>query len=142
MSRVKLLFPEKTHYNCTIPILIQHINYGNHVGNDSLVSLIHEARIQFLKNYGYSELNIENVGLIMQGLEVHFKKQLFYGDALLVQVSVAEFTNTSFAIYYNFLNKNKENQVAAIAKTAMVCFDYATQKVAPIPSEFVEKIST
>jgi acyl-CoA thioester hydrolase len=140
MQKNKLVFPNTVQFECTLPILIQHINYGNHVGNDSLVSLIHEARVQYLHSLGFTELRIGNVGLLLKSLEVQFKKQLFYGDVLLVQVSATEFTNTSFTIYYNFLNKNKENQIALTAKTEMVCYDYTAQKVALVPKEFVEKI--
>ena len=63
------------------------MNYGGHVGNDSFLSLIHEARQQFLNHFGYSELQFENVSLIMADASIEFKKELNYGDE--VKISVA-----------------------------------------------------
>ncbi|MBA3674954.1 MAG: esterase, partial [Chitinophagaceae bacterium] len=58
MPRIKINLPVK-YFNIeiNIPVRITDINYGDHVGNDSLVAIIHEARMQFLQHYGYTELN-------------------------------------------------------------------------------------
>ena len=53
MARIKIEFPEKFAYSTNIPVRITDINYGGHVGNDAILSLIHEARMQFLENHGY-----------------------------------------------------------------------------------------
>ncbi len=65
MARVKIDVPDEFSYTTHIPVRITDLNYGGHVGNDTILSLIHEARIQFLGHYGYGELNMEGVGLIM-----------------------------------------------------------------------------
>lgn len=141
MQRIKINFPTTIHYTCTVPVLIQHINYGNHVGNDSIVSIIHDARVQFLQSLQYTELNIEDTGIIMSGLSISFKKQIFYGDTLLIQVTCADFSETAFSIYYNILISNKSNVIACTAVTNMVCFDYAVQKITTIPKAFLLKLT-
>ena len=47
MARIKVELPELFTFNTTIPIRITDLNYGNHVGNDTILSMIHEACVQF-----------------------------------------------------------------------------------------------
>ncbi|MFZ9695712.1 MAG: hypothetical protein ACO3AY_07565 [Chitinophagaceae bacterium] len=47
MSSIKSLLPVTFKYSFEIPIRITDINYGGHVGNDRMLTLAHEARIQF-----------------------------------------------------------------------------------------------
>ena len=42
MARIKLNMPENYLFRTEIPIRITDINYGAHVGNDSLLSIIHD----------------------------------------------------------------------------------------------------
>ena len=86
MARIKIDIPEKIIATFHIPVRIADINYGNHVGNDAFVSIIHEARMQWLQQYGYTELNIEGTGLIMSDLTVEFKNESFYGDVVEVKL--------------------------------------------------------
>ena len=58
MARVKLALPESFSFETDIKVRISDINYGGHLGNDSVMSLIHEARLRFLEKYGYTELNV------------------------------------------------------------------------------------
>ena len=43
MARIKIELPAKCIAAFTIPVRITDINYGNHVGNNSMVEIIHEA---------------------------------------------------------------------------------------------------
>ena len=87
MTRVKIEVPQRSMGTYHIPVRITDINYGNHVGNDAFVSIIHEARMQWLQQHGYTELNIESAGLIMSDLTVEFKNESFYGDQVEVKIS-------------------------------------------------------
>jgi acyl-CoA thioester hydrolase len=138
MDRVKLQFPEIIHYKCTIPILIQHINYGNHVGNDSIVSLLHHARVAWLNANSYSELSIEGVSLIMADLQVQYKSQLFLHQEVIIEISIANISANGFSIYYKMIN-NSNQQLAVLAKTNMLFFDYQLQKITATPLQFKEK---
>ncbi|MBL7702690.1 MAG: acyl-CoA thioesterase [Ferruginibacter sp.] len=136
MARIKIDIPEKVIGTFTIPVRIADINYGNHVGNDAFVSIIHEARMQWLKQYGFSELKIEGVGLIMSDLAIEFKNESFYGDVVEVKLSVGEISRVGFELYYRLLaNRIGENVLLANAKTGMVCYDYEAKKVAVIPEK-------
>lgn len=134
MPRIKIIAPQKTIATVSIPIRIGDINYGNHVGNDSFVSIIHEARLQWLQQNNFSELNIDGAALIMSGIAVEFKKEAFYGDTLKIKISAGEITTFGFELFYQLTtNRNNSIIVIAIAKTDMVCFDYTTKKIMPLP---------
>jgi acyl-CoA thioester hydrolase len=138
MARIKIMIPEKKLTQITIPVRITDINYGNHLGNDSLVSILHEARVEWLAQLGYTELKIEDTGLIMSDLAVEYRGESFYGDKLKISLSVGEITAVSFELFYHV--RNQDDKEIAKAKTGMVCYDYAAKKVAGIPAEFLQII--
>ena len=119
MSRIKIELPGKFIFQTEIPIRITDINYGGHLGNDSLLSIIHEARLRFLKHNGYSESNIEGVGIIMVDAGIQYKSEGFYGDELLVEVAVTEFASIGCDFVYRLSNKNSKKEIA-LAKTGAV----------------------
>jgi acyl-CoA thioester hydrolase len=136
MARIKINIPEKVIGSFIIPVRITDINYGNHVGNDAFTGIIHEARMQWLNQYGYSELQVEGIGLIMSDLAIEFKNESFYGDIMDVKLGAGELSRVGFELYYQlFAIRNKEVILLANAKTGMVCFDYEAKKVAPIPEK-------
>lgn len=141
MARIKVELPEHFSFLTTIPVRITDLNYGNHVGNDTILSMIHEARVQFLQHYGYGELTLAGVGLIMSDVAIEFKHELFYGDVVTVSVAAADFSKVAFDLYYKLEKKQADaTQLVAVAKTGMVCYDYNKKKVAPVPSEVVDKL--
>ncbi|MCX6294299.1 MAG: thioesterase family protein [Sphingobacteriales bacterium] len=141
MARIKLVFPENIIYTLTIPVRITDINYGNHLGNDALVSILHEARVHWLNSLNYSELNIEGKSIIMNELAVNYLKEMFYGDVIKIDLSVGDITGLGFELYYRMsINKNGENLISAIAKTGLIFFDHTTKKTSSIPDVFLEKI--
>ncbi|MBK8521680.1 MAG: thioesterase family protein [Ferruginibacter sp.] len=136
MARIKIDIPEKVMATCVIPVRIADINYGNHVGNDAFVSIIHEARMMWLKQYGYTELNMEGMGLIMSDLAIEFKNESFYGDLIEVKLSAREISRVAFELYYRlFAKRNDEHILLANAKTGMVCYDYDAKKVIAVPEK-------
>lgn len=141
MARVKVELPEQFAFSTTIPVRITDLNYGKHVGNDTILSMIHEARVQYLKQLGYGELDLAGVGLIMSDVAIEFKSELFYGDEVLVSVAAGDLSKISFDLYYKLEKRSGDKTVAvAVAKTGMVCYDYSKKKVAPIPEEVVVKL--
>lgn len=138
MARIKISIPQNQIATVKIPVRITDINYGNHLGNDSLVSIVHEARVQWLKSNQYSELEIEGVGLIMSDLAVEYLNESFYGDELQINIAATEITKVSFELYYTVKAIRNENTILiAKAKTGMVCYDYGNKKVAAVPEKLV-----
>ena len=115
MARIKLELPETFSFRTEITVRITDLNYGGHLGNADTLVLIHEARVRFLKSYGYSEIDIEGYGTIMT-------------DAV------------GCDIFYRLTNK-ETGAVVAVAKTGVCVFDYENQKRVSPPEAFVKKLS-
>lgn len=137
MAGIQIDLPEKFNFSTQIPIRITDLNYGGHVGNDTVLTLLHEARVQFLKNYGYEELNFEGVSLIMSDAAIKFKSELFYGEIVTAFVTAANLSRVGFEVCYKLM---KGEVVVAVAKTVMVCYNYDTKKVVSLPEKAKEKL--
>ena len=139
MSRIKIILPEKFSFITQIPIRVTDINYGNHVGNDSILSILHEARMQFLNNYGYTEKQFEGVGMIMRDAGIEFLKELFYGDTIYASIAASGFSRAGFDIYYKLEiaaeRPGSAGIVAVAAKTGMICYDYDKKKIVAVPEQ-------
>ena len=138
MARVKLDLPDVFTFSTQLDVRVTEINYGNHVGNDRMVSLLHEARLRFLREYGFGEFNIGGVGLIVTDLVVSFTSESFVGDLLTFHVGLTDFNKYGCDVVYKVENEAQEKQVVQ-AKTGIVFFDYDERKVTRIPRVFYEK---
>lgn len=143
MARIKLEFHNNSIFVTTVKVRISDINYGNHVGNDAFVSLIHEARMQWLGACGFNELEIEGSGLIMSDLAIEFKQECFYGEEVQISLSSGDITKVSFDLYYTIQTTRHESTfLIAKAKTGMVSYDYNAKKVTPIPQVLLTMLNT
>ncbi len=138
MARVRLTLPKKFLFSTEIPIRITDINYGGHLGNDAVLSLVHEARIQFLQHFGYSEFDIEGVGIMMTDAVVVYSSEGFYGDFLIVDVGAVDFQSSHCDIMFRLTNKGTGKEVAR-AKTGIAFFDRQKRRIAPLPELFRKK---
>jgi acyl-CoA thioesterase FadM len=95
-----------------------------------------------MKSFGYEELSLEGVSLIMADAAVEFKNEAFYGDVIIASVLADEFTSASFNLYYKLaLKENGKEKLIALAKTRMVTFDYDTRKVVPLSAVAASKLN-
>lgn len=135
MPRIKLEFPETVHFSTNLLVRITDINYGGHLGNDSLLGIVHEARLQFLKKYGWTELDICGSGLIMTDALILFRGESFHGDSLQIDISVDTITKTGFELFYRVSRPADLREIARV-KTGLLFFDYQKRKVSPTPLRF------
>ena len=135
MPRIKLELPERFMFTTELNVRISDINYGNHLGNDVVLALAHEARIQCLKQSGLSELDAGGCGMMMTEAAVVYKSQAFHGDVLKVEVAVTEPGRCGCNFVYRISNKATGKDVAHVT-TGIVFFDYAAGKVARMPQKF------
>lgn len=141
MARIKIGLPDKFVFTTKIPVRISDVNYGGHVGNDSILSIIHEIRVQYFESLGYTELKFAGVGIIMSDVAIEFKNELFYGEEIIASLAIGEITAIAFDIFYKLEKKTGDKlETVANAKTWIVCYDYSKKKVTPIPEEILEKI--
>ncbi|MCS7029069.1 MAG: thioesterase family protein [Bacteroidia bacterium] len=137
MARVKIDLPEHFLFECYFVIPITMINYGGHLGNDSVLAIAQEARIQFLAHYGYSEMNLCGVGIIMADAAIQYKSEGFHGNVLEVALQPLNFHSVGFDIVYKIYNQTTQKDLAYV-KTGIVCFDYTKRKIVPLPSKIMQ----
>ncbi len=142
MARVHLDLPQKFIFETEIAIRVTDLNYGGHVGNDSVLSIIHEARMQFIRKMGFlSEVKIfEEIGIIVADAAIVYKSESFYADVLKVKIGVQDINKYGFDFLY-LLEKNDSGKEVARAKTGIVCIDYVKKKVTQVPLVLLEKIN-
>jgi len=141
MARVKLTLPETLAFSTCLVVRVSDINYGGHLGNDAVLAFIHEARIRYLRSLGFSELDVEGVGMIMSDVEVVFRAEAFHGDELILEVGVGELTSHGCEFLYRVRNSSSGIEVAR-AKTGMAFFDYRRRMIAPVPPGFRACVET
>ncbi|MXZ13067.1 MAG: thioesterase [Candidatus Dadabacteria bacterium] len=139
MSRIKIDIPSRFVFSTQIPIRIDDINYGSHLGHDSVLTLTHEARVRFLTTHGYTEDNIEGVGIIMGDVGITYSSEAFYGDVLEISIGIGEYGNHFCELVYVLVNEKSGKEVARV-KTSLVFFDYKERKTVRMPEEFRRKI--
>ena len=142
MARLKIDAPEKYSFVTPFTVRITDLNYGSHVGNDKVLTFLHEARVRYLHSLGYSELDLEGVSLIMADAALIFKSEIYYGDDLLISIQTAECNRVGFDLIYKIEKKTTDQlSIVAIAKTALICYDYRMKKVAGLPDAARQKLS-
>jgi acyl-CoA thioester hydrolase len=141
MARIKIDLPENFSFSCQIPVRITDINYGGHVGNDTILSIIHEARMQFFNSFGYTEMNFAGAGMIMADLAIEFKSELFYGDVVIASVVAGEISKIGFELFYKLEKDSGAKKILiSKAKTGMICYDYTNKKIVAVPEEAKQKL--
>lgn len=131
MSRIKLEIPEIKVFETDLTIRISDINYGNHLGNDSVLSLMHEARYSFYKSLGYpNELNIDGIGTIQVDTAIQYKGEGFHGDQVLIEIFLGDTTPKSMDLYYKLTS---EGRILALGKTGIAFYNYSEKKVSNMP---------
>ena len=138
MTRVKLDLPKIFNFSTVVDVRITDINYGGHLGNDSVLSLIHEARVRYLAENNFSEKDVDGVGIIMTDTVIVYSSEGFYGDKIRIDVAIDDITNTGCDIFYKLINSKNEKEIAK-AKTGIVFYNYQLKKVARTPKAFIDK---
>lgn len=141
MARVELTLPDKFIFETQLTVRASDLNYGNHVGNDRILTLMQEARVLFYQSLGFkNEMSFEgSIGHVIADAVVVYKSESFLGDVLKIEIALTDFSKYSFDIYYRITNQyNKE---VARGKTGVVCFDFEKRKVAPVPEKLLNKLN-
>lgn len=129
--RVKISFPDGPPLcRIQLPVRIGDINYGGHLGNDAVLAMMQEARMQWLSAAGMTELKTGEHGIIMSDAMLAYRGESFYGDMLEVELFAAEIGARSFDLLYRIAAfRGDKRLLVAEAKTGMVCFDYDARKI-------------
>ena len=132
MGRIKIKPLVNYPFKIEIPVRITDLNYGGHLGNDKMLSLVHEARVAFLAQHGFSELDCDGVSLILADAVLNYKAEAFAGDRLQFEVAASEPTRKGFRLFYR-VSRLSDGQLIALVENGMVCYDYDKREICDLP---------
>ena len=136
MARISIDLPPRFTFATEIPIYINHINYGNHLDNSALLSLVSEARVRFFKSLDYTELNVEGYGIIVADAAIQYKSEAFHAEVLVIQMTANDFNKYGCDLVWQITDQASE---VARGKHGIMFFDYGVRKPALVPPAFVAK---
>jgi len=140
MPRVSISLPERFPFRTEVEVRVSDLNYGNHLGNDRALSLIHEARRRYLRALGLEEIAADGTGLVIADAALVYRAQAFYADRLSIDVAAGDFVSRGCDFYYRIRQLSSERDVVH-AKTGVVCFDFRSQKVINMPPAMREALA-
>ncbi|QLC72540.1 thioesterase family protein [Pseudomonas sp. LPB0260] len=136
MARLKLEFPEDQYcYSTHLTVRVTDINAANHLGNDSMISMISEARARFLFEFGVEETREDGVGIIVTDLATTYRAEAHARDQLLFEVGVMDFNRYGGDITFR-ISRPLDGSLVAMAKSGFVFFDYRRGQVVQMPATF------
>jgi acyl-CoA thioester hydrolase len=135
MPRIKISLPEHFPFSTDITLYLSHMNYGGHLDNALLLSVVSEARARFFKSLGYTELDVEGVGIIVADAALQYRSEAFHGEVMVVEMAAADFNQYGCDLPWRMREQVSQREVAR-GKTGIVFFDYAARKKVPLPQRF------
>ena len=140
MARIQIELPEQLPFSTEIELTLSHMNYGGHLDNALLLTVVSEARVRFFQSLGYSERYVEGVGIIISDAAVQYRSEAFHGEVMRVCMGAADFSNKGCDLLWRMNERSSQREVAR-GKTGIVFFDYATRTTAPVPEGFRTKLA-
>jgi acyl-CoA thioester hydrolase len=141
MPRLKLSLPADFDFITELEVRVTDLNYGNHLANQALLGMLHEARVRFLQHLKHSELgNADVPGIILADVEIQFKNEAFLTDQLSISLYVSDLNRIGFDLYYR-VHRHRDQKEIALAKTTILFFDYQTHQRASTPASFVQALA-
>ncbi|MCC6781715.1 MAG: acyl-CoA thioesterase [Planctomycetes bacterium] len=132
MARLVLTTPASLPFATEIEVRVTDLNYGNHLGHDALVTLLHEARWRFLRAHGLSELDCGGASLVVGDLAVVYRAECIAGDRLRIEVGVADVARVGCDFVYR-VTRLGDGRLAAEAKTGIVFLDPRSRRPVQVP---------
>src|SRR6185503_11030789 len=91
MSRIHIELPADFFFSTSIPLNASHMNYGGHLDNALLLTVVSQARVRLFQSIGYEELNVEGVGIVIADAALRYKSEAFEGEVMVVRMTASDF---------------------------------------------------
>ena len=126
-------------FSITLRVRAGDLNYGNHVGHQNYFLYFQEARIAYLKRFGFSELDIAGCAMMIVEANCRYQKELFLDDNLFVGCRVSELRKRLFTMEYVIM-RERDQSVCGDGFTTCLCLDNHTKKVIRLPQKFTDAV--
>ncbi len=101
-----------------------------HINNTVVPTWLEQARTPVFRWF-VPDLDPRNWCLIIAKIEVEFRREIVYGQAVRVETYVEEVGNSSFRVGQKIY---QGDQLCVQGSSVLVHFDYGTKKSKPIPA--------
>jgi 4-hydroxybenzoyl-CoA thioesterase len=135
MARIQIDLPDTLPFSTEIELYLSHMNYGGHLDNALLLTVVSEARQRYFKSMSYRELDVEGVGIVVADAAVQYRSEAFHGETMAVDMGAADFSKYGCDLFWRMRDKASGREVAR-GKTGIVFFDYTIRKITPVPEGF------
>ena len=137
MAKLEFAVPREFPFHTDIALLRSHINAGNHLGNDALVSLLNEARGRFLAARDVREGGRDDgLAMVNGDMAVRYLSEAHYGEVLRFDVAVSDFHRCGFDIAYR-VSECTSARLVAEAKTAHLLVSPEAGCAVDAPAEMI-----
>lgn len=136
MARVEIAVPASFPFRTTVQVYIGHINRGNHLANEALLSLLNEARVRFVSERKAAHPGLAQLEWINADLAILYKSEAHHGEQLTIEIAATDFHRRGCDYVYRVTAG--DGRLVAIAKTAMLVYDYRQKRLAEAPPELAQ----
>ena len=124
-------------FSISLTVRSDDLNFAQHVAHQNYFIYFQEARIAYLGQFGFSELDICGCAMVIAEARCRYRRELFFGDRLSVACRVVQLTPKSFVMEHTI---DRGGVLCAEGATTNLVVDPRRKKVVPLPDGFVAAI--
>ncbi len=110
----------------------------NHLVHHNHILLFQQARVAYLKQFGYTERNIEGFRAFIVEVACTYKNELFNQDQIEVKCRMDDIKGKVFSMSYSI---EKDGIVCAHGMTKSICINPVSKEPVPVPDAFAAAVA-
>lgn len=120
-----------------IKVRSTHIDVMGHVNNAKYVEFLEWGRVDEIEKKGIDiwEMVKSGLGFAVVNLNIHYRKEAFVGDILVVKTIFKELRNRKVGIIDQIITKKDNNEIVCKAEVTFLIFDINRHKSITMPEE-------
>ena len=120
-----------------ITVRSTHIDVMGHVNNAKYVEFLEWGRCDEIEKKGIGLLDMvkHGLGFAVVNLNIHYRKEAFAGDILVVKTIFKEIRNKKIGVIDQIITKKESNDVVCEAEVTFLVFDINKHKSITMPEE-------
>ncbi len=126
-------------FTVDLTVRVADLNYGNHLGYNGLITMLHHARVEYFQHFDIDELDINGAKAYIKQLKVDYQGEAFLHDVLHFSYRVSE-VSRAVCTFEAVITKNADNEPVAHAFETMILLDNQTKKVVKNTAGFAKLI--
>ena len=139
MSRIQFPALASGIFSTELEVYQSLINYGGHLDNALMLTLVSETRARFFKTLGYTEVDVEGFGIVVADAAVQYLSEAFHGDILRFTMDAQDFNKYGCDLVYQGTEIQCGREVVR-GKTGIVFFDYRQRRIHTPPPQFLQRL--